>query len=249
MLVGALAAPALGALLAAAAPAGADRAGRAAGTAAAAVAFVATLLMWPHHAPIPGAGPAGGGSGGGGGPVIVPWHSIDVPWVPSLNLRFHLGVDGVSYPLVVLTALLTLLCCVYSLWRVPAPGRGRHLVALLLVIELGIMGVFLSLDLVLFFVFFEIVLLPMYAVIAVWGGPRRRYASRKFVLYTLFGSVLLLVGVFTVVVKAGTADLVVLTGGTAGAGAGLSRGTQLFAFTLLAVAFAVKSPLWPLHTW
>ena len=98
----------------------------------------------------------------------------------------------------------------------------------------------------LFFVFFELVLLPMYAVIAVWGGPDRRRAARKFVLYTLFGSVLLLVGVFVVVAKAGTGDLVALSDP---AHRVLPAGTQLLAFILLAIAFAVKSPLWPLHTW
>lgn len=96
----------------------------------------------------------------------------------------------------------------------------------------------------LFFLFFEVVLLPMYAIIAGWGGADRRRAARKFALYTLFGSVLLLVGVYVVVAAAGTADVVALTGG-----GGLSRGTQLAAFTLLALAFAVKSPLWPLHSW
>jgi NADH-quinone oxidoreductase subunit M len=176
---------------------------------------------------------------------LVPWHEVNLPWAPGLDLRFHLGVDGISYPLVVLTALLTLLCCVYTLWTVPAGGRGSHLAALLLVIEVGIAGVFLALDLVLFFVFFEVVLLPMYAVIAIWGGPARRHAARKFVLYTLFGSVLLLVGVFLVVAQAGTADLVTLSLHRSG----LSSGTQLAAFILLALAFAVKSPLWPLHTW
>jgi NADH-quinone oxidoreductase subunit M len=105
-------------------------------------------------------------------------------------------------------------------------------------------GVFLALDLVLFFVFFEIVLLPMYAVIAVWGGDRRRAAARKFVLYTLLGSLLLLVGVFTVVASAGTADIVSLTSNVT-----LSHSTQLAAFILFALAFAVKSPLWPLHSW
>jgi NADH-quinone oxidoreductase subunit M len=117
-------------------------------------------------------------------------------------------------------------------------------VALLLVVEVGIVGTFLALDLVLFFVFFEVVLLPMYAVIAGWGGARRRHAARKFALYTLLGSVLLLIGVFVVVAAAGTADIVALTGGGA-----LDRGTQLVAFTFLALAFAVKAPLWPLHTW
>ncbi|GAB3952769.1 hypothetical protein GCM10027614_57010 [Micromonospora vulcania] len=125
--------------------------------------------------------------------------------MPGLALRFHLGVDGISWPLVVLTALLTVLCCGYTLWRVPAGGSGRTLVALLLVVEVGILGTFLALDLVLFFLFFEVVLLPMYAIIAGWGGPDRRRAARKFALYTLFGSVLLLVGVYVVVAAAGTA--------------------------------------------
>ena len=229
LLVAVLAVPALGALLAAFLP---SRAGQVAGTAAAAVALVLSVPLysdsWFSYGPS----------------AVRPWHEVDLTWVPGLDLRFHLGVDGVSYPLVVLTALLTLLCCAYTLWRAPSPGRGHTLVALLLVIEVGILGTFLALDLVLFFVFFEVVLLPMYAVIAVWGGEGRAHAARKFVLYTLFGSVLLLVGVFTVVVSAGTADIVALTGGGE-----LSRGTQIAAFILLAIAFAVKSPLWPLHTW
>ncbi|HEV8164190.1 MAG TPA: NADH-quinone oxidoreductase subunit M [Actinomycetota bacterium] len=229
LLVAVLALPALGALVTAVLP---SRAGRLSAAFAAALTLVAAVALgWSRSA---------GGTG-----RVRPWHELDLPWVPGLNLRFHLGVDGISYPLVVLTALLTLLCCVYTLWTVPAGGRGSHLAALLLVIEVGIAGVFLSLDLVLFFVFFEVVLLPMYAVIAVWGGPGRRHAAQKFVLYTLLGSVLLLVGVFVVVANAGTADLVTLTT----TGGGLARGTQLAAFILLALAFAVKSPLWPLHTW
>jgi NADH-quinone oxidoreductase subunit M len=237
VLVAVLAVPALGAVAAAVLP---DRAGRIAATVTAGIAFLASVALYlvpgernavPFDPPVP---------------AIRPWHEVNVAWVPGLDLRFHLGVDGISYPLVVLTTLLTLLCCLYTLWTVPEAGRGRLLVALLLVIEVGILGTFLALDLVLFFVFFEVVLLPMYAVIAVWGGDGRRHAARKFVLYTLFGSVLLLVGVFTVVSAAGSSDLVTLT---SSGGAGLSRTTQLAAFVLLAVAFAVKSPLWPLHTW
>ncbi|GAA1871075.1 complex I subunit 4 family protein [Asanoa iriomotensis] len=237
-LVAVLALPALGAAGAALCP---DRAGRWCGTVFAALAFVASLLLGTAH-------PAGWFSyapSGQGAPPIVPWTSVDVSWVPALDLRLHFGVDGVSYPLVVLTTLLTLLCCLYTLWHVPAGGRGNTLVALLLVVEIGMLGTFLALDLVLFFVFFEVVLLPMYAIIAGWGGDQRRHAARKFALYTLFGSVLLLVGVFTVVAAAGTADLVTLTSGAVT----LTRTTQLAAFTLLAIAFAVKSPLWPLHTW
>jgi NADH-quinone oxidoreductase subunit M len=231
-LVATLAVPAVGALLAATLP---DRVGRLAGTAAAAVTLVVAAALYRDPA---------GQAAESGVPGGQPWHDLDVSWASGLDLRFHLGVDGISYPLVVLTALLTLLCCGYTLWHVPDPGRGRLLTALLLAIEVGILGTFLALDLVLFFVFFEVVLLPMYAVIAVWGGPDRRHAARKFVLYTLLGSVLLLVGVFTVVAAAGTGDIVALT-----ADSPLSRGTQLAAFTLLALGFAVKAPLWPLHTW
>jgi NADH-quinone oxidoreductase subunit M len=229
-----LATPILGAVAAAGLPAEDDRVGRILGTVVAGVTFlvsVSLVLDRPtDRSP-------------------RPWSEVELMWVPGLDLEFHIGVDGLSYPLVVLTTLLTFLCALYTCWHVPSSGgppRGRHLVALLLVIEVGIVGTFLALDLVLFFIFFEVVLLPMYAVIAVWGGPRRRAAARKFVLYTLFGSVLLLVGVFTVVAGAGTADIVTLTDGT---GPGMPYGTQMAAFILLALAFAVKSPLWPLHTW
>ncbi|WP_326555939.1 complex I subunit 4 family protein [Micromonospora sp. NBC_01813] len=267
--------PALGALLLAL-PVGGDRAGRIVGTGFAALAFLASLPLIGD--------PAGAGwftyGPESGPPGVVPWHQIDLPWVPALDLRFHLGVDGISYPLVLLTTALTLLCCGYTIWRAPHSGSdsgdsgrggsgrsGRALIALLLVIEVGIVGTFLALDLVLFFVFFEVVLLPMYAIIAGWGGSgdraadgsdradsspadsAHRRAATKFAIYTLAGSVLLLVGVVTVVTAAGTADLTILTGGGESGGGELTRGTQLAAFTLLALAFAIKAPLWPLHTW
>ncbi|MFV2021539.1 complex I subunit 4 family protein [Micromonospora sp. LOL_023] len=253
--------PALGALLLAL-PIGGDRAGRIVGTGFAALAFLASLPLIGDPA---GAGRFTDGPEAGP-PGVVPWHQIDLAWVPALDLRFHLGVDGISYPLVLLTTALTLLCCGYTIWRAPHGGSGsggsdssgrsgRALIALLLVIEVGIVGTFLALDLVLFFVFFEVVLLPMYAIIAGWGGSggradsagadsAHRRAATKFAIYTLAGSVLLLVGVVTAVTAAGTADLTILTGGGE-----LTRGTQLAAFTLLALAFAIKAPLWPLHTW
>ena len=239
LLVAVLAVPALGALVVALLPARMDRGARIGATIFAAVTFVLTaLLAFPRGVEF------GWVDYGTGLPKLIPWADVNVSWVPTLGVNFHLGVDAVSYPLVVLTGLLTLLCCAYTVWKVPAGGTGRTLAALLLVLEVGILGTFLALDLVLFFIFFEVVLLPMYAVIAGWGGPERRRAARKFVLYTLFGSVLLLLGVFTVVVAAGTGDLMVLTGG-----ADLSRNVQYAAFALFAVAFAVKAPLWPLHTW
>jgi NADH-quinone oxidoreductase subunit M len=235
LLLATLALPALGALLVAALPRTVERGARVAGTVAAGLAFAASLPLYLARptSPMPVLGAP-----------VRPWSEVQVDWVPWLHLQFHVGVDGISYPLVVLTTLLTLLCCLYTLRHVPAGGRGRHLVALLLVTEVGIVGTFLALDLVLFFIFFEVVLLPMYAIIAFWGGERRRHAARKFALYTLLGSVLLLVGVFVVVASAGTADIVALTGGDQ-----LTRATQLLAFTFLALAFAVKAPLWPLHTW
>jgi NADH-quinone oxidoreductase subunit M len=240
LLVATLAVPAVGAGLVALLPVRLDRAARVLAALIAAATLVVTVAL-------AFAGPRDFGWTAYGPPrpvTVAPWAELDVPWVPALRLDFHLGVDGVSYPLIVLTALLTLLCCGYTVRRVPEGGRGRTLAVLLLVLEVGILGTFLALDLVLFFVFFEVVLLPMYAVIAGWGGADRRRAARKFVLYTLAGSVLLLLGVVTVVVAAGTGDIVALSGG-----AGLSRTVQLAAFALLAVAFAVKAPLWPLHSW
>jgi len=226
--------PALGAGVLALFPVRLDRTARLIGTIFAVVTLVPIVALPFAHGHSPSVNPL----------AVRPWAEFDVSWVPALHLDFHLGVDGVSYPLVALTGLLTALCCAYTVWKVPGGGSGRTLVALLLVLEVGILGTFLALDLVLFFLFFEVVLLPMYAVIAGWGGDDRRRAARKFVLYTLFGSVLLLLGVVTVTVAAGTGDLTQLIGGD-----GLSRSTQYAAFTLFAIAFAVKAPLWPLHTW
>ncbi|WP_433252539.1 complex I subunit 4 family protein [Actinomadura nitritigenes] len=170
----------------------------------------------------------------------------DWAWAPAIGLRFHLGADGISLPLVVLTALLTFLCFLYTLRHPPAGGRIRLLTGLLLVLEVGLIGTFTALDLVLFFVFFETVLIPMYVVIMLWGGDGRRAAATKFILYTLLGSGLLLAGMLLVAVNAGTLDMVQLA---ARHGSGVSRGVQIAAFALMAVGLAVKAPMWPLHTW
>ncbi|MEU8238001.1 NADH-quinone oxidoreductase subunit M [Actinoplanes missouriensis] len=230
LLVAMLAVPAAGAAVVALLPAARDRQARIVATVFAAVTFLLTLAV-PVVVP-----DEFGWFSVDGVPGLVPWLNLDVPWVPALGLEFHLGVDAISYPLVVLTGLLTLLCCAYTI-----KTGARALAALLLVLEVGVLGTFLALDLILFFIFFEVVLLPMYAVIAGWGGPDRRRAARKFVLYTLAGSVLLLIGVVTVVSQTGTGDL---TGAFP-----LSRNVQCLVFALFAVAFAIKAPLWPLHTW
>ncbi len=168
--------------------------------------------------------------------------SVDWPWVPAIDLRFHLGVDGASLPLVVLTALLTLLCLIYD----QRPERPRQLVALLLLLEVGLLGTFVALDLLLFFVAFETVLIPMYFVIAGWGGPGRRAAATKFILYTLFGSGVLLVGLLLIYAQTSTLDMVALAESR---GAGISRVGQIVAFVAVAGGLAVKVPMWPLHTW
>ncbi|WP_169981267.1 NuoM family protein [Microbispora sp. H10836] len=170
----------------------------------------------------------------------------DRPWIPGLGLRFHLGVDGVSLPLVVLTALLTFLCFVHLAGHPPAGGRTGALVVTLLVLEVGMIGTFLALDLLLFFVFFEVVLVPMYFVIALWGGAGRRAASLKFILYTLLGSAVLLIGLLVVWTEAGTLDMVALAGRH---GSGIARSAQIVAFLAIGLGLAVKTPMWPLHTW
>jgi NADH-quinone oxidoreductase subunit M len=165
-------------------------------------------------------------------------------WAAAIGLRFHLGADGVSLPLIVLTALLTLLCMIYTAGH--SLGRTRLLVSLLLLLEAGLLGTFTALDLVLFFLFFETVLIPMYAVIAIWGGPGRRPAAVKFLLYTVGGSGVMLAGLMLIYARAGTLDMVTLA---ARHGAGLSHGFQILAFVLVAAGLAVKVPMWPLHSW
>jgi NADH-quinone oxidoreductase subunit M len=171
---------------------------------------------------------------------------VDRAWVPGLDLRFHLGVDGISLPLVVLTALLTFLCFLYLVRHKPEGGRFRALVFTLLVLEVGMIGTFLALDLLLFFVFFEIVLIPMYFVIAVWGGGERRAAAVKFILYTLLGSAVLLLGLLLIWAHTGTLDMVRLAHAH---GAGMPRAVQIVAFLAVGLGLAVKAPMWPLHTW
>ncbi|MFF5210385.1 NuoM family protein [Streptosporangium sp. NPDC000396] len=183
--------------------------------------------------------------------------STDLAWATGLDLRFHLGVDGISLPLVVLTTLLTFLCFVYLCWgRADGPGqllcsktggnRPRALVFTLLILEVGMIGTFLALDLLLFFVFFEVVLIPMYFVIAIWGGRGRRAAAIKFILYTLLGSVVLLLGLLLIWAQTGTLDMIALARGQ---GTGMSRAVQITAFLAVGLGLAVKSPMWPLHTW
>ena len=119
---------------------------------------------------------------------------VDEPWIDVIGAGYTLGVDGMSLPLIALTVLVMPLVFLYSWNHIPSPGNTKSFLILMLILETGMIGTFVAQDLILFFVFFEVVLLPMFFMIAVWGGDDRRYASLKFFLYTLFGSALMLLG-------------------------------------------------------
>ncbi|MCP9210107.1 complex I subunit 4 family protein [Streptomyces sp. NEAU-Y11] len=170
----------------------------------------------------------------------------DVSWIPALDIRIHLGVDGVSLPLLVLTALLTFLCALYGYFNPPAGGSPKAFVSLLLLLEGGTLASFAVLDLMLFFLAFEMVLIPMYFLIHRWGGAERERAAWRFILYTLLGSVVMLLGLLLVGLKGGTFDMVALASDN---GSGLSHTTQLIAALAIITGLAVKAPMWPLHSW
>ncbi|MBL8811542.1 MAG: NADH-quinone oxidoreductase subunit M [Planctomycetaceae bacterium] len=170
-------------------------------------------------------------------------------WIPTWNVYYRLGVDGISLPLVVLTGLVSSLAMVAS-WSITKHVRGYLI--LFLMLETGMMGVFLSLDFFLFYVFWEVMLLPMYFLIGVWGGPRKEYAAIKFFLYTLAGSVLMLVAMLMFYFYSGAKpesfNLVALAD-MASKGGLLSPNMQVTAFALLFIGFAIKLPAFPVHTW
>ncbi|MCU7824205.1 NuoM family protein [Kitasatospora sp. DSM 101779] len=173
----------------------------------------------------------------------------NVRWIPAIDVRLHLGVDGISLPLLVLTALLTFLCALYSTRRLPA-GEGvpsvQSFTGLLLLLEVGMLATFAVLDLVLFFVAFEVVLIPMYFLIARWGSGAKVPAANRFILYTLLGSAVMLLGFLLIGFKAGTFDMTRLA---AAHGDGLSHTTQVVAALAILLGLAVKAPAWPLHSW
>ncbi|MFC8916699.1 NADH-quinone oxidoreductase subunit M [Streptomyces sp. NPDC047821] len=172
--------------------------------------------------------------------------TTDIAWIPALDVRIHLGVDGISLPLLVLTALLTFLCALYSYFRMPAGPSPRAFVALLLVLESGTLATFAVLDLLLFFLAFEMVLIPMYFLIARWGGEERQQAAWRFILYTLLGSVVMLLGLLLVGLKAGTFDMVALATDN---GRDITTSVQVIAVLAIGIGLAVKTPMWPLHSW
>ena len=167
-------------------------------------------------------------------------------WIEVINSRYHIGIDGISLPLLLLSMVITVLCVIYSWDHFPEPHNPKAFLILMLLLETGMNGTFAAQDLILFFVFFELVLLPMYFMIGVWGGPNRQYAAIKFFLFTLFGSALMILGFLALYFKAGnTFDIPTLIAN----GPGLSRSTQILIFGGLFMGFAIKVPMFPFHTW
>ncbi|MFJ9638337.1 NuoM family protein [Streptomyces sp. NPDC101178] len=172
--------------------------------------------------------------------------TTDISWIPALDVRIHLGIDGISLPLLLLTALLTFLCALYSYFKPPAGPSPKAFTALVLVLQSGTLATFAVLDLLLFFLAFEMVLIPMYFLIARWGGDQRQAAAWKFILYTLLGSVVMLLGLLLIGLKSGTFDMVALATDN---GRGLTASVQVIAVLAIGVGLAVKTPMWPLHSW
>jgi NADH-quinone oxidoreductase subunit M len=169
------------------------------------------------------------------------------PWIPSIGATYHIGIDGLGLLLVMLTTVVGFVA-ILSSWN-SISVRLKEYYAFFLLLQTGLLGVFTSLDFLLFFVFWETVLVPMYFIIAIWGGPRRAYAAIKFVIYTLVGSMLMLLGLLTLYYQHGVqfqsysfdiADLMRTT---------MSPSLQWWVFWAFFVGFAVKVPMWPFHTW
>ncbi len=162
-------------------------------------------------------------------------------WFESLGITYHLGVDGISLYFVLLSSFLTMIC-ILSAWY-SVTKRVREFLCAFLLLETFMIGTFCALDAVLFYVFFEGVLIPMFIIIGVWGGPRRVYAAFKFFLYTLLGSVLMLVALLALYYQTGTTDIIEMANNT------IPLNWQMWLWLAFFASFAVKMPMWPVHTW
>ncbi|QQS54530.1 MAG: NADH-quinone oxidoreductase subunit M [Candidatus Competibacteraceae bacterium] len=164
-----------------------------------------------------------------------------MPWIPALNANYHLGVDGFSMPLILLTAFMTLLVVIAG-WEVVQYRIAQYMAAFLIMEGLMI-GVFAALDAILFYVFFESMLIPMFLIIGIWGGPRRVYATLKFFLYTFLGSVFMLIALIYMYNQAGSFEILDFHK------LPLSLTEQVLIFFAFMLGFGVKVPMWPVHTW
>jgi NADH-quinone oxidoreductase subunit M len=171
----------------------------------------------------------------------------DLPWIEAFGMRYTMGVDGLAVVLVLLTTLLSVVAIIYSFEPIKTRVKAYYITMLLLMV--GMLGVFVSLDLFLFYVFWEVSLFPMYFVIGIWGGPRRIYATVKFVVYTLVGSLLMLVAILAVVIAHGNETGTITFSYEALRGFAYADTLQALAFVAFFLAFAIKVPMFPLHTW
>lgn len=187
-------------------------------------------------------------------PGMQPAFSVNIPWIEQFHIFYHLGVDGISLPMILLTSLLMVLCVGCS-WSISKQVRGYF--ALLLFLQSTVFGVFMALDFFLFYVYWEVMLIPMFFLIGVWGGENREYAAVKFFLYTFFGSILMLVGMvalyFATNQGVDSFNILALSGGKF-----TDKIVQIFGMTLpfgklffvaMFIGFAIKVPVFPFHTW
>lgn len=173
---------------------------------------------------------------------------VNLPWITTFGINYHMGIDGISLLLIVLTTILTVLSILAS-WKSITTGVKGYFISMLM-LETGMIGVFCALDLFMFYIFWEVMLVPMYFIIGMWGGPRKLYAAIKFVLFTMFGSLLMLVGIIYILFEyqnyAGmlSFDMIRIINDLP-----LTYQQQLWLFGAFALAFAIKVPLFPFHTW
>ncbi len=171
-----------------------------------------------------------------------------IPWIKTFNITYYMGLDGLSVTMVILTALISTICIVAS-WNIEKQIKGYFVLFLLL--ETGMMGTFMALDFFLFFVFWEIMLLPMYFLIGIWGGPRREYAAIKFFLYTMAGSVLMMLVMLACYFYSDghTFNMIALQNQAIHLGPLSSHGFRMACWIALFIGFAIKVPVFPFHTW
>lgn len=174
---------------------------------------------------------------------------VNESWIPVIKSRYILGMDGLGLPLYLLSMAIVVLVIIYSWNHIPEPGNPKAFLSLILLLEVGMNGTFVAQDLILFFVFFEIVLLPMYFMIGVWGGENRQYASLKFFLFTLFGSAFMLLGFLGLFFKTGAASFDIQELTRLVQEVKLPESTQTLIFAGMFLGFAIKVPMFPFHTW
>jgi NADH-quinone oxidoreductase subunit M len=179
------------------------------------------------------------------------WISISgLPLIGDLNIEYYMGIDGISAPMLLLTAIVCF-CATFASWSIKKAQKGYF--AMYLLLDLGMVGLFCALDFFLFYVFWEVMLLPMYFLIGIWGGPRKEYAAIKFFIYTFFGSVFMLLVMIGLYLSTGTFDLIALTHAEIfkpdSIFYGLNSTWRYLGFVGLFIAFAIKVPTFPFHTW